>query len=217
MNSLVDSLHDISDYVKYIMKLINRRDFTPQSSMAYQDSPSPLSHHQTISAPHMHANALEYLRPLFQLDRPHILDVGSGSGYLTACLGVACRVFETDHTIRGKVVGIDLFQDLVDSSIQVISRDYHLLTKYKRSFQIKQGDGKLGFPQKSHKELYDGIHIGAECTNVPPYLWHQLRKGGRMVLPLKLREGTYFCIILKTSDGDFSLIRKNRVRFVPLI
>ena len=38
----------------------------------------------------------------------------------------------------------------------------------------------------SSKEKYDAIHVGASCDSIPIYLVHQLKKGGLMVLPLKL-------------------------------
>jgi len=38
----------------------------------------------TISAPHMHAQALEVLSDQL-VEGAKVLDVGSGSGYLTAC------------------------------------------------------------------------------------------------------------------------------------
>ena len=54
-------------------------------AFAYVDAPSPIGFNATISAPHMHASALELLRGhLFPGAR--VLDVGSGTGYLTACM-----------------------------------------------------------------------------------------------------------------------------------
>jgi protein-L-isoaspartate(D-aspartate) O-methyltransferase len=60
--------------------------------VAYIDSPQVIGYGATISAPHMHAAALKELEP-FILEKPsaRILDVGSGSGYLTACLSELVR------------------------------------------------------------------------------------------------------------------------------
>lgn len=50
-----------------------------------QDYPLPLGHRQTISAPHMHAIALELLEPHLQPGN-RALDVGSGEkGFEAAC------------------------------------------------------------------------------------------------------------------------------------
>merc|ERR1719369_2212272 len=69
------------------------------STNPYMDSPQSIGYKVTISAPHMHAYALELLKDHL-VEGAHALDVGSGSGYLTACMGYL--VGET-----GKVVGID--------------------------------------------------------------------------------------------------------------
>jgi Protein-L-isoaspartate(D-aspartate) O-methyltransferase (PCMT) len=50
----------------------------------YTDAPQPIGHQQTISAPHMHAEACERLLSVLPEDGAKILDVGCGSGYLTA-------------------------------------------------------------------------------------------------------------------------------------
>lgn len=44
--------------VAQAMKAVDRADYT-LSGMPYQDNPNPIGHDQTISAPHMHAQALE--------------------------------------------------------------------------------------------------------------------------------------------------------------
>lgn len=51
----------------------------------YLDSPQSIGYGVTISAPHMHAHALELLRDQL-INGTRALDVGSGSGYLTACM-----------------------------------------------------------------------------------------------------------------------------------
>jgi|APGre2960657373_1045057.scaffolds.fasta_scaffold91969_1 hypothetical protein len=57
----------------------------------YADHPSSIGHGQTISAPHMHAVALELLEPVLRRVEAagggvRVFDVGAGSGYLCAAL-----------------------------------------------------------------------------------------------------------------------------------
>ena len=82
---------------------------------AYEDAPQQIGWNITISAPHMHCRALEELRE--QL-RPgcRALDIGSGSGYLTAAM--AALVGAT-----GKAIGIDHIPDLVEWSRGNVKRD----------------------------------------------------------------------------------------------
>ncbi|RMY24767.1 hypothetical protein D0865_16374, partial [Hortaea werneckii] len=69
--------------VKQAMLGVDRAHYAPAAP--YQDSPQPIGHRATISAPHMHAAACESLLPYL---RPgaRVLDIGSGSGYLTHVL-----------------------------------------------------------------------------------------------------------------------------------
>ena len=76
------------------MLAVDRKDFC--SSEPYRDSPQPIGSNATISAPHMHAYALENLK-----ERLHpgskVLDVGCGSGYLAACMAIMVRTtFEAE-------------------------------------------------------------------------------------------------------------------------
>ena len=62
--------------------------------------PQPIGFRATISAPHMHAHALEVLSPAIPQTGGRILDVGCGSGYLAGtmcnaineCNALPCRV-----------------------------------------------------------------------------------------------------------------------------
>jgi protein-L-isoaspartate(D-aspartate) O-methyltransferase len=65
---------------------VDRKFFVPQSYNQYQDAPQPLepsddTEGATISAPHMHAYAVESLAPHCK-PNGRVLDIGSGSGYL---------------------------------------------------------------------------------------------------------------------------------------
>lgn len=81
----------------------------------YLDSPHFIGYGATISAPHMHAYALEVLADKL-VEGAKVLDIGSGSGYLTACMA---------HMVgsRGVVFGVDHIKQLVKLSEENIKRD----------------------------------------------------------------------------------------------
>ena len=54
-------------------------------SKCYFDRALPIGWNTTISAPHMHANTLEILKDKL-IKGGKALDIGVGSGFLTACL-----------------------------------------------------------------------------------------------------------------------------------
>jgi serine/threonine protein kinase len=82
INELKEKEKIKSRVVEFIMKLVNRADFTNQNP--YVDSPQQLGFKSTISAPNEHAFALELLEKHL-VNGKKALDVGSGSGYITTC------------------------------------------------------------------------------------------------------------------------------------
>ncbi|KTG04977.1 hypothetical protein cypCar_00001217 [Cyprinus carpio] len=62
----------------------------------YADSPQSIGYKATISAPHMHAHALEVLSDKLT-EGASALDVGSGSGYLTACFARMIMSIRSDR------------------------------------------------------------------------------------------------------------------------
>ena len=44
------------------MKKVDRKDFTKQEMGSYNDNPLSIGYNATISAPHMHGYALEWLK-----------------------------------------------------------------------------------------------------------------------------------------------------------
>jgi 2-polyprenyl-3-methyl-5-hydroxy-6-metoxy-1,4-benzoquinol methylase len=72
-----------SEIVKKAMEKVDRRFFAPHDP--YDDSPQPIGYGATISAPHMHAFALEIMKDKL-VEGAKVLDVGSGTGYLTPAL-----------------------------------------------------------------------------------------------------------------------------------
>ena len=216
MDDLANSLQ-ASDFAKKSMKLVDRFNFVVQKSNAYQDSSSPLFQGQTISAPHMHAKALDALEPVLRFGS-HILDIGSGSGYLTACFGYLVGVGNQNIMDRGRVIGIDIYPELVTYSKNIIQTYEPALMKYKRNFKILDRDGKEGYPSKNNQESYDGIHVGAACKTIPYYLLQQLKRGGILVIPLELSPNILqICVIKKRSNGDIQIDAGSPVRYVPLL
>lgn len=203
--------------VKRLMNMYDRYHFVVNKKDSYIDKPSVLMDNQTISAPHMHSKAI-YLMKDILIPGNKILDIGSGSGYLCAVFGEAVGVKNRTKKERGMVIGIEYYHSLVDYSKNVISQHYPELMKYKTHFKIIQGDGKEGYPYNSVKQEYDGIHIGAACDFIPFHLLRQLKRGGIMIIPLKINnDSLQFCVIKKDKEGNLHIENTGDVRYVPLL
>ncbi|OQR80240.1 protein-L-isoaspartate(D-aspartate) O-methyltransferase-like [Tropilaelaps mercedesae] len=162
------------------MKQVDRKDFCVNTRSSYDDAPQGIGYAVTISAPHMHAYALEALSDKL-IEGSRALDVGSGSGYLTTCMAVM-----TGPT--GRVVGIDHIPELVEMSIKNVRKNNSKLLD-SGQLQLIVGDGRKGYPAEGP---YDVIHVGAAADKLPKELIDQLRPGGRHMQ----------CKLLYSDDDD---------------
>lgn len=193
-----------SQRVIEIMETVDRGLFVPEGTPAYVDSPMSIGYNATISAPHMHAMCLELLEDRLQPGM-HALDVGSGTGYLTACFALMVGP-------QGRAVGVEHIPELVAWSIKNVEKSAAAPLLKEGSLSLHVGDGRKGWPEHAP---YDAIHVGAAAADVPQDLVDQLKPGGRMVIPV----GTFFQdlkVIDKKMDGSISVRSETSVRYVPL-
>ena len=117
----------------------------------------------------MHASAAESLLP-FLHPEAKILDVGSGSGYLT-------EVFSHLLGPNGKVIGVDHIQGLVDlaNSNMIKSEGGKAMLKSGK-VQFIKADGRKGWKEGGP---YDAIHVGAAAKSAHSDLIDQLKAPGR--------------------------------------
>jgi protein-L-isoaspartate(D-aspartate) O-methyltransferase len=126
-----------------------------------------------------------------------VLEVGTGSGYVTALLS----------QLAAKVFSIERHADLASISGETLARLGYA------NVQVFTGDGSLGLPSVAP---FDAILVSAAAPNVPPALLSQLRESGRMVIPVGSSEAQELQFI-RMINGQPQITRREPVRFVPLI
>ncbi|KAJ7135426.1 protein-L-isoaspartate O-methyltransferase [Mycena crocata] len=210
---ILSSKKDDLERISNAMKAVDRSHFVPDKSAAYSDSPQAIGHGATISAPHMHAHAVDHLLP-FLRPGAKVLDIGSGSGYLSAVLHHLVSSYESEKVVvPGKVVGIEHIPELADWSLQNLKREDRTRRAVEaKEVEIHVGDGRLGYPSEGP---YDAIHVGAASPTIPEPLVAQLAKPGRMFIPVG-NLSQHIMQVDKDAEGNVTETRIMAVSYVPL-
>lgn len=176
---------------------VPRELFVPEQlrSMAYNDTPLPIGHSQTISAPHMVAIMCEILDLQKEMK---VLEVGGGSGYHAAVLAELVGT-------KGHVYSIERIPELV------IQAEENLKRAGISNVTMILGDGSTGLAEYAP---YDRISVAATAPAVPAPLKEQLKIGGKLVIPVG---SGYQELLLVTRKNGFLVEEKMGVIFVPLI
>jgi len=161
---------------------------------AYNDSPLPIGHKQTISQPYIVALMTQLAGAR---KGARALDVGTGSGYQAAVLA----------ELGARVHSIEIVCPLADAARKVLDA-----TGY-NSIASKCGDGYKGWPEHAP---FDVIIVAAAPNHVPKALIEQLAPGGTLVLPVGPMSLQKMVVIRKALDGTISRKTTIAVRFVPM-
>ncbi len=180
-----------------VMRELPRHLFVDEAlaSRAYEDSPLPIGHGQTISQPYTVARMTQTLLEHGPCDT--VLEVGTGSGFQTAVLAALVR----------RVYSVERIASLQDCAQQRLR-----LLKV-RNVRFLYGDGFLGW---SDYAPYDGILVTAAPRGVPRVLADQLAPTGTLVLPMGEGDRQVLMRVIRTADGFEQLVLEP-VSFVPLI
>ena len=184
------------------MMEVDRADFAP--SRPYQNNAQRIGCNVVISAPDLHSYCLEALKDHLT-EGSTVLDVGFGSGYLTAAMSKMMND-------KGTVIGIEHIKELYDFGLNNICKHHKNLIDSKKIILVL-GDGRLGYKNRAP---YRCIHIGAASRQVPKDIIEQLDYGGRLVMPLGEPNDQYIYIIDKDMSGKLTYKKGLSVCYVSL-
>jgi protein-L-isoaspartate(D-aspartate) O-methyltransferase len=181
------------------MGQVPRERFVPPAlvDQAYEDSPLPIGHGQTISQPLVVA----YMTQTLALtDRLRVLEIGTGSGYQTAVLARLCRHVYTVERLRPLLV--EARRRFTALGLNTVS--------------TRLGDGTRGWAEEAP---FDRIMVtaGALGTEPPPDLTDQLAIGGVLIIPLGSDRWEQRIVRIQRCETGFQREESWPVRFVPLL
>lgn len=143
-----------------VLGKVRREDFVPAAYrlLAFADTTLPLDHDEVMLKPVVEGRLLQAL-DLNAAD--DVLEVGIGSGFLTACIGQLAHA----------VTGIDIHGDFVDSArARLAGAGVH-------NARIESGDV---FAWNAGRQ-FDAILIGGALAEIPQRVFDWLKPDGRLV------------------------------------
>jgi protein-L-isoaspartate(D-aspartate) O-methyltransferase len=161
---------------------LDRQIFVPAAfaTLAYSDTEIPLAHGECMLAPRVDARLLQDL----QLQaHERVLEIGTGSGYLTALLAKSCA----------QVVSLERHADLVTSA------QAHLAQAGIHNAQVRQSDG---VPSGLSDAGFDALVLGGSVAEVPDELLNLLKPHGRILAVVGDEPMMQATRITRQADGS---------------
>lgn len=129
-----------------------------------------------------------------------VLEIGTGSGFQIALLS---RIVKESYSI-------EIISALGNRVSQIFSP-----LEYK-NVHTRVGDGFYGWPEV--KDGFDIIIVTCAASYVPPPLLQQLKRNGRMIIPIgqPYKRGQFFYIFTKDQDGKVHSKKDINCYFIPM-
>lgn len=140
---------------------IRREDFVPaaQRNLAFADVDLPLGHGQVMLRPVLEGRLLQAASPNRE---ESVLEVGTGSGFFTACLG----------RMAGRVTSLDVEPEFIDAA----NRRLHAANV--RNVTLENADAVRDFKAN---EAYDVMVVTGAVYELPPQWRGFVKPSGRIV------------------------------------
>ena len=166
------------------LEAVPREAFVPPTfrHLAFADIEIPIGRGQSMMEPKLAARLLQALAPQ---PGEKILEIGTGSGYITALLA---------HT-GASVTTVEIYPDLLESAANALS------AVGAENISLEAGDASAGW---SKGEAWDGILLTASVPQLPTRFAQSLAPGGRAVAVIG--EAPAMEAVRAERDGTGSLL-----------
>ncbi len=188
--------YNLDPRVMEVMGRVPRHQYVPVElqSYAYLNRPLPIGYDKTISQPFIVALMTDALKLRAE---DVVLEIGTGLGYQAAILA----------ELAGKVYSIEILDALGEEASKRLDRAGYA------NIELKIGNGYHGWPEHAP---FDKLIVTAAPDLIPAPLIHQLKPGGRMVIPAGLPDSQQLILVEKNTDGRLSTKELLPVRFSQL-
>ncbi len=170
--SVIDALHSI-----------NRHEFVPEmyQYLAYADCQIPFSDSQTMMKPLVEGKMLQALN--IQKNES-CLEIGTGTGYFTACLS----------SLAKSVHSIDINEEQIKLAQKVLAPDFNNI-----SFECADAFERIGA-----SKLYDVIAVTSAVKDIPENFKQALTIGGRLFVITGNTPNMLATLVTRISNDEWS-------------
>jgi protein-L-isoaspartate(D-aspartate) O-methyltransferase len=174
----------LDDQVLHLLSVVKREDFVPlaHKALAFVDMEIPIGHGQRMLAPRLEARLLQ---DAAVQKHEKVLEIGAGSGYLTALLA---------HQAQ-RVIALEIQPELA-----AMART-NLQKAGIHNAEVRQFDGAVGAAAEGP---FDVIVLGGCVAEVPQNLLAQLKVGGRLLAIVGQEPVMRATIVSRTGEAEFS-------------
>lgn len=161
-----------------------REAFVPeaQQSLAFVDMSLPLGHDEYMMEPKLEARLLQSLE-IQASDTA--LEIGTGSGYLTACLA----------RLAAKVHSIDIHEDFSQMAAK------RLAALNIDNVQLQVGDAAHGMPESTTQ--YDVIAVTGSIPEYDDCFQQMLKPGGRLFIIVGDAPAMQATLVTRVTENDY--------------
>ncbi len=178
-----------------LIKKLKREHFVPvdKQSMAFMDVEIPLGHDVKMWSPKVEARVLQALN-LQPTDR--VLEVGTGSGYLTALMS----------RLANHVTSVELIQELSARAARTLAAHHF------DNITLEVGDASKGWGS----EKYDAIVLTGSVPLPPESFYQMLNVGGRLFAIIGDAPAMHATLVTCVASGVFETITLFETSVAPL-
>ena len=186
----------LDERVMTALHKVPRHEFVPieLQQYAYANIPLPIGYEKTVSQPFI----VGLMTDLLDVSPDDVvLEIGTGLGYHAAILAQLAR----------KVYSIEIIEELGREAKR------RLRQQGCTNVELRIANGYHGW---SEHAPFDKITVAAAPDLIPAPLIHQLKKGGKMVIPAGLPDAQRLMLLEKQTDGRVTTKEILPVRFSQL-
>ena len=179
-----------------LLLVVRREEFVPEKhrALAFADMEIPLGHGEAMLSPKLEARMVQELG-IRKTDK--VLEVGTGSGYVTALCA----------KLGGQVVSVERIAEFSQSAARKLAG--HGI----QNVQLVVGEAPEGWPSAGP---YDVILLTGSLPFLPDSLQNQLRSGGRLLAVVGEPPVMTATLVTRISDHAFNSVGLFETGIPPL-